>query len=646
MKKEKKSLKELIKNLTKKQKIIITIIALIMLLGIGASIFYFVKKTKKEPITKEEIVIELDNYIYKNGDLLFLNSSSDEIGKYKCKNKDETKCYVAYYGLEDESLNTTKYIYEDKTPILNRSEIFDEKYVFIFDNLDKEEIKLYDMKAKKTVSTFNYIKKGREKEVIVENEEGLVGAYLFNESGFTEKIPFIYKTLSLFNDSYIFDTGSKNGIIDNANKIVTDKINNKIVDFNKEFIVTKNNDVYVLNNYEGEEDDTIYDYIKLSDDLIFLVNNNRLTIRDIYFSKVNEEKLILGNKYYNHVYIFEQENKTKIKEEKAFSFEQNEKVLLVKVGDKEYDFNLYEPLLNRNFEFVNYLSGNLYIYKDEEKENLLYTYKCNNKNDITKTSTSFENCFLGKEKVLIKRMLEGGSGGYLPVYNENYAFINDSVPLSLNQNIYLIDFKTNKKVGPYYNVDAGFYRSDKIYMVESNYTIIMAENNKKKFGIFKIDKNSLTSVLKFENSSIRYLDNNLLAKKDDNKYYLYNESGTELATSNNEIEAYLNDYIIVKDSNNKYRVDSKLGSIVSSSFKYIILGSKYFAVLKDDNTIGLYKYTEPNKNVFADLVDPIKIEKTNDIKNSFMVVDSPNFKLIIYKNNNLVDEYNEFGVKI
>ena len=642
MKKEKREFKLLtkFKNLSKKKKIIV--IASIVLLFIGAGVgTYFLVRKKTKPVVKEEIVIEKDNFIYKNGNLIFLDPSGDEIGEYKCKLADADKCYVAFYDLDDVDLNITKYKYEDNSDVLIRSVIYNHRYVFVQDD---EDIIFYDIEEKKDIETLQSIRKASDDTVIIKNEEELYGAYEFDNDSYVEHIKPVYNDLNYFKDKYIFKEDDMYGVFGYGEILTKSNIPNKIVDLNMDLLILKVGDVHVISNYEGEQDDHIYDYVKLEDDLLFLINNNKLTIRDYNFNKVNEERINLSNKFYNHEYIFDKKSYKKLKEEKAFEYITEQMNLKVVVGNKEYNYNLFETALNAQYSFVNYINGKLYIYKDEAKDMLLHAYTCNNKNDVTKSSKAFENCFIAKEKILLNRALTGASNGFVPIYNERYVFINDSKPLALTQNILLLDMNTEKTVGPYNNIDAGFHDTSGIFMVEPENVLIMAENTNKKFGLFKINKSGLTSVLTFKYNSIKYLVNDILAY-DGSEYVLHKETGEKITSSSNEIVSYMNDYVVIKTSGNQYRVDSIAGTVISQPFKYVILGKNYFAGLKDNNEIEIYKYTDPSNNILS--VNP-KIHLTNDIKNSFNFVDNNNLSITLYKSDGTFEtkQYNSFGVEL
>ena len=106
-KEEKKRLTEQWLSLPKGRKILIIMcIVLFVALIAVLLVFAFTKKKdvneKPEPKKKTEEVINIvDNYYYKDGYLHIVNSKDEELGKYKCRNKDEKLCYVAINNYRD-----------------------------------------------------------------------------------------------------------------------------------------------------------------------------------------------------------------------------------------------------------------------------------------------------------------------------------------------------------------------------------------------------------------------------------------------------------------------------------------------------------------------------------------------------------------
>ena len=154
------------KNLTKKQKIIFIVSICLIVLVIAFILIYFlvIKKDKKDLDNKvTPVIVEKDNYIYNNGTLKFLDKDDKTIGEYDCENKDENKCFVAYLTNENNT-DLPIYLDEKESPLQRRSQIYNNKYVFVQDG---ETINLYNFVDKKKEGSYKTIKVGSTKENIV-----------------------------------------------------------------------------------------------------------------------------------------------------------------------------------------------------------------------------------------------------------------------------------------------------------------------------------------------------------------------------------------------------------------------------------------------------------------------------------------------
>ena len=100
-KKPKRKLKEIWASWSKKKKIIVIVCSVLILLLIVGLILFFVLRDKEEEVEKPEepeVIVEKDNYIYRDGTLVFLNQNGDEIGTYECANQSEELCFVPNYS--------------------------------------------------------------------------------------------------------------------------------------------------------------------------------------------------------------------------------------------------------------------------------------------------------------------------------------------------------------------------------------------------------------------------------------------------------------------------------------------------------------------------------------------------------------------
>jgi len=182
--KSKKSLKEKWQNLSKKKKIIFISSGIIILI-ILIVVIVLLPKEEKEPEKKEpdktpSVIVEKENYIYKDGNLSFIDKDNNEIGTYECKNKQEDLCYVENYNSES-SLDSSKMVYEDGSNILIRSKIYNNKYVFIYDNAKKNEgvITLYNITDEKNEGVYKEIRGSIDSDyVILKNSNNKLFQYV------------------------------------------------------------------------------------------------------------------------------------------------------------------------------------------------------------------------------------------------------------------------------------------------------------------------------------------------------------------------------------------------------------------------------------------------------------------------------------
>jgi hypothetical protein len=89
------------------------------------------------------------------------------------------------------------------------------------------------------------------------------------------------------------------------------------------------------------------------------------------------------------------------------------------------------------------MDGTLYFYSDLEKTDLIGTYKCENKNSVVSLESGFSNCMIAKDSNLINNV---EVLGYIPIINENYAFIKDTKNGSTTETIVLYNFETEKNL--------------------------------------------------------------------------------------------------------------------------------------------------------------------------------------------------------
>ena len=611
------------KNLTKKQKIIFIVSISLIVLVIAFILVYFlvIKKDKKLDDNKEKpVIVEKDNYIYNNGTLKFLDKDDKTIGDYVCENKDENKCYVAYLTSENKT-DLPVYLDEKESPLQRRSQIYNNKYVFVQDG---DIINLYNITDKKKESSYKTIKVGSTKESIVAftDEKDKYGVLSINDE-IKELAKAKYDYIDIYNsdDTFIAKEGSSYYLIKDDNKVSKD-FSNEISAFNDKFIVSDNT-LYDLNGNKVINKE--YEYIMLDKDFVFGVNSRKMTIYDNSLNKLNEEEIKLKSLDYKTSYIFDEKNSLK-ETKKPFEFTYSNGKITVTYDDKEKTINVYEGLFNSKLDFVNYFDGKLYFYSDEDKENLIGKYTCKNKNDVTSKTTELTNCFVAKESKIVNE-----TSGYIPIFNSSYVFISD------NSIVVLYDLKNSKNLSEYKAVDTGI-GAEKVTHVSALNSLVYCQNTSDGFGAITFGSNGPSGVIAFTDTksddpsgktlNISFMKDLLLVKRE-KKNFLYDKIGNEIASSSFDIVDYVSSYMLVKNNDN-YLVYSLKGNILSEEGKYIKLYDNYFALVKKDNSLNIYTYKDAKKGILDVNIqikgnDASAFEISEDEKNYIVKVNSNNY---------------------
>ncbi len=580
------------KNLTKKQKIIFIVSICLIVLVIAFILIYFlvIKKDKKDLDNKViPVIVEKDNYIYNNGTLKFLDKDDKTIGEYDCENKDENKCFVAYLTNENNT-DLPIYLDEKESPLQRRSQIYNNKYVFVQDG---ETINLYNFVDKKKEGSYKTIKVGSTKENIVAytDEKDKYGVISINDK-VNELVKAKYDYIDIYNsdDTFIVKDGSSYYLIKNDNKISKD-FSNEIISFNDKFIVSDNN-LYDLNGNKVINKE--YEYIILDKGFVFAIASRKMTIYDENLNKLNEEEVKLKTLDYKTAYIFDDKNSLK-ETKKPFEFNYSNGHLTITYDDKEKTINVYEGTLSSKLDFVNYFDGKLYFYSDEDKENLIGKYTCKNKNDVTSKTTELTNCFVAKENKIVNE-----SSGYIPIFNSSYAFISD------NNIVVLYDLKNSKNLSEYKAVDTGI-GSEKITHVSALNSLVYCQNTSDGFGAITFGSNGPAGVIAFTDTksdepsgktlSISLMKDLLLVKRE-KKNFLYDKIGNEIASSSFDIIDYVSSYMLVKNKDS-YLVYSLKGNILSSESKYVKLYDDFFLLVNKDDTFNIYSYKDAKTAILS-----------------------------------------------
>lgn len=615
-----KRLKNWWKKQSKKKKILIISGIAIFLIVLAVGIFFLVKNlTKEEKIVKEkeDVIVELENYRYENGTLIFLDNDEEEIGSYECKNKDEDLCFVSYFSTED-NFDVTKNIYEDETQIIERTPIIDDTFVFINDNesLDDETIQIYNIKDKKMLGeSYRLVKKADKtgENFILKNNESNYGIVSFVETGIDNVLDFSYDYLGYVGsveDLYISTQTGRNIIINKAGKNLSKNITGTIKGLNKKYVKTINDSgKYSVYDYNGKEIFSDYDFVELYDEYAALVNDKKIELKFYDDTKLHEEEMSLFNTDYLKTNIYDEENKL-IETKESFYIDENDNTInltLVKNDDtKIININKAEGLRNKTLKYINYFNGKLYFYSDEGKTNLLGVYTCSNKNNITGNADELKNCYLAKDIVYENNDIEAiGVNSIIPVFNERYVFLVDNPDLvnENSSNVVLYDLKNKSTISKYKSVNTYSYTGlDELSFKNVTELHVVAKNKSDKFGVIKIGSSDVTSHIPFKYTELEKIGD-YYSLKDDSGYQLVSKSNATPMAKNipGKIRNYNDDYVTTQENNKYYLYDHEGKKITEAGYKYIGLYNTFFAAVSDDNKLSLHTYDNPSEAFAKDI---------------------------------------------
>ena len=601
--------------LPKKTRIIIIIsIIVVLLIIIGVLLYFFVfrDRTPEEKRPEDPVVIvEKDNYRYEDGFLVILDEDKNELGTYECSNKNEELCYVAYYSNEDD-FDTNKRVYENGVPVDIRSDIFNDLYVFIYDNTTKEDgnVILYDLENNENIGEYELVKEINEEKVIVKDLEEEYGV-LDLSSIVKETIDFKYDYLGYILESSALVGANNNNyvLLSLDGEELSDNIPGEIKNFNNKHISVEIDNDYYIYDYEGiRQREDSYDYIRFVDSYIVAADNKKLYVFDNDVYPLNLDGIRIDSSKYNTELIFNAELVQTGKEE-AFNAYVEDGYFKIENNGKYTNIKIAESTFSKNMAYISYFQGKLYFYADEEKEEVLGSYACNYANDVTSSTTELQNCFIAKETKVLNTS-EDVNVGYLPIYNERFVFITDTSRPNANDNIILYDLKNNKKLATYKEVDARVYSDDlSISFIETAGTQVVAYSIKNdSYLVINIESSDVTGVIEAKqdngdtNVSVSMLGENYLFKRSNGTYHLYNPDGDEITSkieTKNEIVDYKGNYILV-NNNKEYTIYSLDGPVIKSS-KYIILEDTYYITVNEENKIGVYTFNHGDKDLAKDL---------------------------------------------
>lgn len=585
--KRKKNLKEKWDDLDKKTKVLIILIPiLLILLIIVVLLLIFVfndnheNEDNKNP--NDNVVIAKDNYRYENGNLIFLDKMDQIIGSYECNNKDPQLCKMAESNFTKDKFERVMSVNENDEELFLTSNIYFSNYAFIKDG---ENIYLYNIKNKvkeltlKNIKVYDYA----SNLVVIADENEKYGLIEIKEDNYNYLIKCIYDNLGIINPKLnylVAEDKNATYLVDKDGHKISSNINVDIKSVSKDYFVAVDKNEYNLYTLKNEKVLEGYDYISINDNIIALVNKNKLYLRDLDLNKLNEEGITLTNNDYVKKYVYDSNNQLK---DTLTSYEINEESnkIIIKIDNEKFNINPYEGKISKNYNYMSYYDGKLYFYSDTSKNELLGNYECSNNNEINSNSASLTKCSIYNNDL-------GLSG----IYNNNYVFIEDDA------NIYLYDIKNAKIMGTYSELNilnnSEINKNMQLIYTDSSYILAKSQvgNNKNNYGILEITSSKAQGKIEFKYKNItKYNDYYLLVSIDDT-YSIYNHDFKKISNEFSYMELYDNYYVAISDNKlNIYKYDDPLGILEEgleiSDNDFTITFDDYFNITIGDK---VYKY--------------------------------------------------------
>jgi len=216
---------------------------------------------------------------YFDGYIWFYDNEDKFLSKYECMTE---LCEYTNTTIDDDTYGVDYY----KEGKKNSVSLINEKYTFITDGA---LIHLYSADTGSVLQSYKEVKNYKTElendAYIIKNDKDVWGVIKF-ANGLGAMLPFEYSFIGLKNeinddgtlstDKFIVQKDTKWYIVDSNNSAITGYINDPIIDYNNDYVFSKNSDKVRIYSYENFEYLTNYDikeYI-LIDNHIGIVTNN------------------------------------------------------------------------------------------------------------------------------------------------------------------------------------------------------------------------------------------------------------------------------------------------------------------------------------------------------------------------------------
>ncbi|MGN1372074.1 MAG: hypothetical protein ACI4XM_07375 [Candidatus Coprovivens sp.] len=591
----------------KKKNLIIVGVIVGLLLLIALIVFLILMLTSKEEkpvddgnnVVEEEIPVVVDNFYYKDGKLYFLKDDDSELGSYECTNKDDKLCYVDT-NLNRDDFDIVKLEAADGSSKSQRLPIYDENYVFVFDNKDENsnEIVLYSIKENKEIARYLDVKAYNDNYVIVKNKDEQYG--LIQISGdIKEVIKPQYSYLGMIEGENNLIAKSKKGyaVISKSNKVLSSYYDSKlkIKNYNDNYVVTLVGDDYSVYDYKGNLVDTGFEFITILNKYVVLIDSKKLFIKDVNGTKYTESGIKLYNSNYVKTYVYDENDQltsTKVSFELNIKSDNIEVVVYPSKGDEStyYHLSIVEALANNKYDYVNYFDKKLYFYSDSSKKELIGVYSCNNENSITKSDDEYTSCFVAVDTIMedndMISALDLKRKSRIPIINNQYVFIKDG-----NNTINLYNLVDKNTEVTYLKVNTMSPNNDnKVTHYNGNLEAIV-QTKSGKYGVISFDGSSVSKLHSFEYNSIEKLGDYYLAL-DTSSHWRVLYHGSESVGFTNKVRGYNSNktYFKILDNGKYYVYDKNGDKAISDSYSYVELYDNYFAGVNSSKELTIYDY--------------------------------------------------------
>ena len=601
--------------------IVLFIVALVLLLG-DKKIEEQVEAPENQESIAEQPPEIIYNYYYKDGELHLVDKDENELGVYKCVNQNENNCYVAKNNHRDK-FDVPKLLKADGSELVRVLPIYENNYVFIFDNKSEKDgnLILYSISDEKTMGTYTEVKGYSDDYVIVADTENKYGLLHFVD-GVEETIKNQYSYLGMIDGEENLIAKSAKGymVINKNNKIQSKAIpgNVDIKYYNDDLVVAMDTKGYKVFNYDAEMLSEGHSFILINKNYAGLVDNGRVKVIDDEGLKYNEDGIVLKNKDYVKIFIYD-ENDVLSESKKSFSIEIKDDAVGVVVYDGKDDKYTYldknVPKVNANYKYMSYYDGKLYFYKDADKKELAGNYSCGTKNEVNKETKQYNECTIAHDTVFEDNDSLGNGAGsrsaYAPIINGRYVFIKDQ------DSIYLYDLNQGKAVSTYNKINTYTEANDNIVSYNGELNIV-ALNKKGLFGMIRITASKPDPVYAFVYNHIEKVGDVYIGLKTDGTWIVFPDQSV---TYPEKIQGHNKNKTYFKAKGSSYHVYDSFGNVVSKDdFEYVELYDDFYAgVLNkevwiydyDGNKISTQGVKVSNTN-YARVADPaFKVKKEN-----------------------------------